>query len=120
MAASPQVASATLQWRQELGHPPPEILGIGIDRIDYTKGIPDRLHAIDMLLEEHPEYIGRLVFLQVGVPSRTAIADYDSLNQALMQQVDAMNRKWRRGLEPVVFVQSPRRSAGAGRAAFDG
>ena len=56
----------------------PEILGIGIDRIDYTKGIPDRLQALDRLLEEHPEYIGRLVFLQVGVPSRTAISDYDS------------------------------------------
>ncbi len=61
----------------------PEILGIGIDRIDYTKGIPDRLQAIDRLLEEHPEYIGRLGFLQVGVPSRIAIADYDALNRGL-------------------------------------
>ncbi len=105
MAASPQVSVATSQWWQELGHPP-EILGIGIDRIDYTKGIPDRLQAIDRLFEDHPEYVGRLVFLQVGVPSRTAIADYNSLNQALIEQVEGMNRKWGHGQwKPLVFVR---------------
>src|SRR5262249_4650021 len=68
--------------------------------------IPDRLHAIDRLLEEHPEYVGRLVFLQVGVPSRTAIADYDELNQTLVRQVEAMNRRWGRGAwKPVVLVR---------------
>ena len=105
MAASPRVTSAASQWRQELGKTP-EILGVGIDRIDYTKGIPDRLQAIDRLLEEHPEYLGRLVFLQVGVPSRTAIADYDDLNHALAGQVDTMNRRWGRGSwKPVIFVR---------------
>ena len=105
MASSPRVAPATAQWWLELGHAP-EMLGIGIDRIDYTKGIPDRLHALDRLLEEHPDYVGRLVFLQVGVPSRTAIEDYESLNLALIQQVEALNRKWGRGTwKPVVFVR---------------
>jgi trehalose 6-phosphate synthase len=105
MASMPQVAAATSDWWGELG-PMPEILGIGIDRIDYTKGIPDRLQAIDRLLEERPEYVGRLVFVQVGVPSRTAIADYGNLNQALTQQVDAMNQKWAHGSwKPVVFVR---------------
>ena len=105
MAASPQVSAATSRWRQELGRPP-EILGIGIDRIDYTKGIPERLQALDRLLEEHPEYLGRLMFLQVGVPSRTAIADYDRLNRALVEQVDTLNRKWGHGSwKPVVFVR---------------
>jgi trehalose-6-phosphate synthase len=105
MAASKQAASATAQWLSELGGWP-EMLGVGIDRIDYTKGIPDRLQAIDRLLEEHPEYIGKLVFLQVGVPSRTAITDYDDLNIALTVQVEAMNRKWARGAwKPVVFVK---------------
>jgi trehalose-6-phosphate synthase len=85
---------------------PPEILGLGIDRIDYTKGIPDRLHAIERLLVEHPEYIGRLVFLQVGVPSRTAISEYESLNRELCAQVDAINTRWgRRSWKPIVFIQ---------------
>ncbi len=104
-AANIELASANLQWREELGCTP-EILGIGVDRIDYTKGIPDRLQAIDRLLEEHPEYVGRLVFLQVGVPSRTAIAAYDELNRTLAQQVDTMNRKWGHARwKPIRFVQ---------------
>jgi len=104
MAGGPDVAAAASEWTKELGKPP-EILGIGIDRVDYTKGIPDRLQAIDRLLEEHPEYVGRLVFLQVGVPSRTAIAAYDDLNRALGQQVEALNRKWgHNSWRPIVFV----------------
>lgn len=105
LAASAEVAAASEQWLLELGGQP-ELLGIGIDRIDYTKGIPDRLRALEHLFEEHPEYVGRLTFLQVGVPSRTAIADYQALNNALAEQVDAINRKWARGSwRPVVFVQ---------------
>lgn len=83
----------------------PEMLGIGIDRIDYTKGIPERLRAVERLFEDRPEYVGRFVFLQVGVPSRTAIDDYDNLNQSLLRQVEAINQKWGRGAwKPVVFV----------------
>lgn len=104
-ASGVRLGPAAAPWHQELGQLP-EILGIGIDRIDYTKGIPERLHAIDRLLEEHPEYIGRLVFLQVGVPSRTAIEDYDSLNDSLIRQVEAVNRKWSRASwRPIVFVR---------------
>lgn len=104
LAAGADVAAAASEWAKELGKPP-EILGIGIDRVDYTKGIPDRLQAIDRLLEEHPEYIGRLVFLQVGVPSRTALAAYDDLNRELAQQVETLNRKWaHNSWKPIVFV----------------
>lgn len=105
LAASTEVMAESTQWLDELGRAP-EMLGIGIDRIDYTKGIPDRLRALDHLLEQHPEYIGRLTFLQVGVPSRTAIAGYEALNQALVQQVDALNRRWGRGSwRPIVLVR---------------
>lgn len=105
LAASPEVMAESTQWLDELGRVP-ELLGIGIDRIDYTKGIPDRLRALDHLFEQHPEYVGRLTFLQVGVPSRTAITGYDALNQALIQQVDAINRKWGRAAwRPVVLVR---------------
>jgi trehalose 6-phosphate synthase len=104
-AASARVAAATARWSLELGHTP-ELLGIGIDRIDYTKGIPDRLHALDLLFEEHPEYIGRLTFLQIGVPSRTAIAAYEQLNNELCHQVEMLNRKWSRAAwKPVVFLR---------------
>jgi len=104
MASDPNVAVATARWIQELGSVP-EILGIGIDRIDYTKGIPDRLRAIDRLLEDHPAYVGRIRFLQVGVPSRTAIEEYELLDRELIQQVEELNRKWRRASwKPITFV----------------
>jgi trehalose-6-phosphate synthase len=104
-AAASQVAAATLQWRLEIGASP-ELLGIGIDRIDYTKGIPGRLKALDHLFEEHPEYIGRLTFVQIGVPSRTAIDDYAALDRELVEQVEAINRRWGRGSwRPVLFVR---------------
>ena len=105
LARNAQFAAAPVQWEKELGQIP-EMLGIGIDRIDYTKGIPERLHAIERLLEERPEYVGRLVFLQVGVPSRTAIEDYENLNQSLIRQIEAINQRWSRGSwNPVVFVR---------------
>jgi alpha,alpha-trehalose-phosphate synthase [UDP-forming] len=84
------------QWRAELGdHCGP--LGVGIDRADYTKGIPDRLRAIDRLLEMYPEYRGKLQFLQVAVPSRTQISEYRRLNEELQHLVGEINGKWARG-----------------------
>jgi trehalose 6-phosphate synthase len=104
MASSPDVLKGEAAWKAEIGYMP-EILGIGIDRIDYTKGIPERLQALDLLFEEHPEYLGRLTFVQVGVPSRTAISDYQQLNDSVVEQVNAIDRKWARGSwKPVVFI----------------
>jgi trehalose 6-phosphate synthase len=80
-------------------------IGAGIDRVDYTKGIPERIAALDMLFEQHPEYIGELTFVQVGVPSRTGIASYDDLNQKIASEIDAVNRKHGRGdWKPIHFV----------------
>ena len=104
MAASTVVAAETAKWQAEIGHVP-EILGIGIDRADYTKGIPDRLEGLDRLLEEHPEYVGRIAFVQIAVPSRTAIADYESLDLEVRAKVMEINAKWGRGRwKPIIHV----------------
>jgi trehalose 6-phosphate synthase len=95
-ARSPVVESHMARWRAELGHGDC-FLGVGIDRADYTKGIPDRLRAIDHLLESHPEYRGKLVFLQVAVPSRTLIGDYQKLNQELAGLAEEINTRWAAG-----------------------
>ncbi len=55
-----------------------EIIGIGIERFDYTKGIPDRFRAIDRFLENNPQYLKKMVFIQAGVPSRIHIEAYQS------------------------------------------
>lgn len=82
------------------------ILGLGADRIDYTKGIPERLDAIDLLLERYPQYRGRLVFFQAGVPSRTQIEEYGRLSEEVEHRVKAINQKYGRGTwQPIVFAR---------------
>ena len=93
-AHSPAVERHMEQWISELGSRP-EFLGIGIDRIDYTKGIPERLRAIDRFLELNPKYRGRLVFVQVGVPSRTRIEQYQTHSREIECLVESVNSKWR-------------------------
>jgi trehalose 6-phosphate synthase len=86
------VARLARRWRAELGGC--TFLGIGIDRADYTKGIPERLQAIERVLDVHPEYRGKLVFLQVAVPSRTQIPEYDRLSQEIAALASNINRRW--------------------------
>jgi trehalose-6-phosphate synthase len=104
-AHSAEVSAATSQWWAELGRVP-EFVGIGVDRIDYTKGIPERLAAVQRLFELHPEYLGRFTFVQVGIPSRVAIHEYNELNRLIVEQVDALNRKWARGAwRPAILIR---------------
>lgn len=82
------------------------ILGVGADRIDYTKGLPERLAGIDRLLERYPEYRGHLVFIQAGVPSRTRVEEYRKFNDELEERLAALNRKYAVGKwRPVVFIR---------------
>ncbi len=102
-AVSPAVDRHMEDWIAELGWRP-EILGIGIDRLDYTKGIPQRLLAVDRFLEANPEYCGRFCFLQVGVPSRTAIDQYRRLGAEVESLVHSINDRWRmRGWSPIYY-----------------
>ena len=56
-----------------------EIIGLGVDRLDYTKGIPERLDALDALLSSRPELRGQLTFVQIGVPSRSELESYAAI-----------------------------------------
>jgi len=104
LASSPEVEETKSEWQTSLDRSS-RILGIGIDRVDYTKGIPERLAAIDLLFRQHPEYIGTLRFVQVGVPSRTAIPDYHLLNERVCGLIEKINRRWARGAwKPIVFI----------------
>ncbi len=92
-------------WRRRAGlHS--ELIGIGIDRLDYTKGIAERLRALDRLFANYPEYRGRLVFVQVGVPSRSRIRSYRLLEEEIEDLVDQINWKWSYNLwRPIVFIK---------------
>jgi trehalose 6-phosphate synthase len=70
-----------------------DVIGVGVDRLDYTKGIPERLAALDEVVRRRPDLRGRLTFVQVGVPSRTDVGSYAALEAEIDQQVSALNRR---------------------------
>jgi trehalose-6-phosphate synthase len=71
-----------------------EIIGLGIERFDYTKGIPDRFKAIDRFFENNPRYLKKMVFIQAGVTSRIHIDAYKSLNREIDTLVEQINWKY--------------------------
>ena len=83
-----------------------EFVGIAIDRIDYTKGIPHRLKALDKFFAKYPEYQGRVVLFQLGEPSRIHIKRYKELNAEVDDLVEEINWKYQsRGWKPIVYVK---------------
>ncbi len=93
MAQDASIDALMRQWRSLLNLRDEQI-GIGIDRLDYTKGIPNRLEAVDRFLEKNPEHRGRFVFVQVGVPSRSEIPQYKQLEEQIEQLVGQINSRW--------------------------
>ena len=96
-------------------------LGIGMDRIDYTKGIPERLQALDKFFADSPEYIGKVVFVQAGMPSRTQIEKYKNLMDRTDELAERLNARygtadwkpvvmWTRQLSPVALNALRRRA----------
>jgi trehalose-6-phosphate synthase len=71
------------------------LIGAGVDRLDYTKGIPERLAALDRLMQQRPALAGELTFVQIGVPSRSDIDSYAGIEREIDRQVDAINQKYR-------------------------
>ena len=83
-----------------------QLIGLGVDRIDYTKGIPERLHAIDRFLERHPEFQKKFVFVELGAPSRTHIPAYQRITDEVDQLVEAINWKYQAGTwKPIIFFK---------------
>ncbi len=69
-------------------------VGVGMDRMDYTKGIPQRLQALDRFLENYPAYRGKVVFIQAGMPSRTQIGSYQDIGQRIDDLMNGINDKY--------------------------
>ncbi len=101
------VEECRAQVRKELGLREDALLGIGIDRIDYTKGIEERLQAVDELLTRHPQFRGRFTFAQLGAPSRTKIAQYRELNDRVEALAAKINAKWGDGdYRPIALLRA--------------
>jgi len=87
---------------QRLGLPANICLAVGVDRFDYTKGILERLNAVERLLEKWPDWIGRFVFVQVAAPTRTALDEYRSFQERIERVTERINQRFGRpGYQPV-------------------
>jgi len=104
--SSPAVESAYIErgtLLRELGIEA-TFLGVGVDRVDYTKGIQERFLAIERLLEKHPAYRGRFTFIQIGAPSRTHIKRYHDLLAEVEAEAERINWKFASGKwKPILF-----------------
>jgi len=67
---------------------------ISVDRLDYIKGIPLRMEAVDMLLTSHPELVGKVVLLQILIPSREDLEGYQRLHSVISEKVSRVNEKF--------------------------
>jgi trehalose-6-phosphate synthase len=81
-------------------------LGVGVDRVDYTKGIGERFLAIERMLEKHPTYQGKFTFVQIGSPSRTHIKRYHDLLADVEAESERINWRFQTGKwKPIVFLK---------------
>ena len=81
-------------------------IGVGVDRMDYTKGIYERFDAIDRFLEKYPEYVGKFVFLQLGPLSRIHIPKYRLYNDEIYHRMVDINEKWKiKDWQPIILLK---------------
>ncbi len=84
-----------------------EYLGVGVDRIDYTKGIIERFKAIERFFEKYPNYIGKFTFVELGAPSRTHIKRYHDLIAEVETTVEKICWKFQsKNWKPIVFLKA--------------
>ena len=105
--SAPSAAECRAAVFAELGLGPNAQLGVGVDRLDYTKGVEERLLAVERLLEKHPEFRGRFTFAQLAAPSRTRIERYQQLNDNVEQLAARINERFAEdSYRPIVLLRA--------------
>jgi trehalose 6-phosphate synthase len=83
-------------------------LGVGVDRVDYTKGIVERLLGVERFLEKYPAYQGQFTFVQIAAPSRMNISTYHDMNARVAAEVERINRRFQNARwKPVILQNRP-------------
>ena len=105
LAGQPPIPECRKAILERFGLPPDVKLGVGVERWDYTKGIVDRMMAIEHLLETEPQWRGQLVFIQVAAPSRSKLAVYQELQRATTEAIERVNQRFGTAdWKPVILV----------------
>lgn len=92
------------QFLREIGVPFTQYIGVGVDRMDYTKGILERLRAIDLFLKKYPQYREKFTFLQVAPSTRATIPSYLKYSQEVVQEIERVNNMYKtKHWKPIVL-----------------
>ena len=104
---SPSPEECRAQVWKEFGLKSNGLLGVGVDRLDYTKGVEERLLAVELLLERYPEFQGRFSFAQLAAPSRTKIERYKELNATIEHLAERINQRFgKENYKPIILLRS--------------
>jgi trehalose 6-phosphate synthase len=91
--------------REKHGFPPEHRIAIGVDRLDYTKGIVERIRSVERLLEVHPEWIGNFSMIQIAAPTRSSLPEYKRFENEVRQAADAVNQRFgTEGYDPILLL----------------
>jgi trehalose 6-phosphate synthase len=99
------VAECRAEVRARNGLPPDQFVGIGVDRLDYTKGIIERFLAVERLFELEPSWIGRFSFIQIAAPSRSKIEEYQEFEVRVHALADRINGRFAGGAAPPILLK---------------
>ena len=91
VAPSEQCRAAVLQ---RFGLRPDAVIGVGVERFDYTKGIIDRFQAVREFLQLYPEWQGRFTFIQAAAPTRSTLPAYKNIQEETIREAEAINREF--------------------------
>ncbi|MFW6321216.1 MAG: alpha,alpha-trehalose-phosphate synthase (UDP-forming) [Halohasta sp.] len=95
------------QFRADYGIPDDQQVAVGIDRLDYTKGIPERLAAIERLLETEPNWLEEFTYVQKATPSRTEIPEYRELGRGVDRDIERINDRFGTDdWQPIVEIEA--------------
>ena len=100
------VEQCRMEVRQRHALPATHAIGVGIDRLDYTKGIEERLRAVERLLEMQPEWVGKFSFIQIAAPTRASIEEYQHYHTRVHALVARINSRFAYAEYPPIILKN--------------
>ncbi len=84
-------------------------VAVGVERLDYTKGLLERMKAIELFLEKYPAYVGKFTLIQIAAPSRTSVKEYQQFEEQVIAEVERINNSFRQGSwKPILLINEHR------------
>ncbi|HJV85113.1 MAG TPA: trehalose-6-phosphate synthase [Noviherbaspirillum sp.] len=100
----PSVAECRAVIREEHGMPLDHLLAVGVDRLDYTKGIIERFQAVERMLELHPHLVGKFTMIQIAAPTRSSLDEYQNFEARVRMLVQRINSRFSSGnYQPIIL-----------------